>query len=131
MQKPNGLSTWHEFLNKRDFSLLDDFLADDVTLYSPVVFTPIEGKYFVKMYLMAAEQIIANKQFKYVNEVSNENYAVLEFNTEIDGITVEGVDMISFNRDGKLKTLKVMVRPLKAMNIMHQKMSEFLEKMNQ
>lgn len=131
MNQSKGLKTWHQFIENRDLSLLDDFLVDDVILYSPVVFTPIEGKFFVKTYLMAAEQIIANKTFEYVNEISRDNYAVLEFKTEIEGITVEGVDMITFTKDGKLKSLKVMVRPLKAMNMVHQKMGEFLEKMNQ
>ena len=130
MKRSKGLQTWHEFIENRDLSMLDDFLADDVVLYSPVVFTPIEGPFFVKMYLMAAEQIIAGDAFEYLNEISEDNYSVLEFKTKIDGITVEGVDMITFNEEGKLKALKVMVRPLQAMNIVHQKMGEFLEKMN-
>ena len=130
MNQSKGLRTWHQFIKNRDLSLLDDFLADDAILYSPVVFTSIEGKFFVKMYLMAAEQIIANESFEYVNEVSKDNYSVLEFKTKIDGVIVEGIDMITFDDEGKLKSLKVMVRPLKAMNIVHQKMGEFLQKMN-
>ena len=131
MKPSKGLKTWHQFIKNRDSSLLDDFLADDVVLYSPVVFTPIEGKFFVKMYLMAAEQIIANKNFEYVSEISQENYTVLEFKTVIEGVTIEGVDMIMFDDSNKLKSLKVMIRPLKAVNMVHQKMGEFLEKMNQ
>ena len=131
MTQSEGLATWHQFIEQRDLSLLDDFLTDDVILYSPVVFTPIEGKFFVKMYLKAAEQIIANQNFEYVSEISKENKAILEFKTEIEGITVEGVDIITFNSEGKLAALKVMVRPLKAMTIVHKKMGEFLEKMNQ
>ena len=126
----NGLHTWYEFIQTRDLNKLDEFLADDVILYSPVVFTPIEGKFFVKMYLMAAEQIIANDQFEYVRELSSENDAFLEFKTTIDGITVEGVDMIRFNEQGQVQSLKVMLRPLKAVNKVHEKMGEFLEKMN-
>ena len=128
MSKSKGLETWHQFIKNRDLSLLDNFLAEDVVLYSPVVWTPIEGKFFVKMYLMAAEQIIANEHFEYAQEITNEDSAILEFKTEIDGITVEGVDMDSFNEEGKLKSIKVMVRPLRAMNIVHQKMGEFLQK---
>ncbi|MDJ0646869.1 MAG: hypothetical protein QNJ57_12880 [Flavobacteriaceae bacterium] len=126
-----GLTTWHQFIANRDVSLLDDFLADDIVLYSPVIFTPIEGKFFVKMYLLAAEQIIANEHFEYVSEITKDHFSILEFKTQIDGITVEGVDMITFNDEGKLQSLKVMVRPLKAMNIVHQKMGAFLEKMNE
>ena len=125
-----GLDTWHQFIETRDLNQLDEFLADDVILYSPVVFTPIEGKFFVKMYLMAAEQIIANDQFEYVRELTSENDAFLEFKTSIDGITVEGIDMIRFNERGQVLSLKVMLRPLKAVNKVHEKMGEFLEKMN-
>ena len=131
MNKSEGLATWHQFIADRDLTLLDDFLAEDVVLYSPVVFTPIEGKFFVKMYLRAAEQIIANEHFQYVSELTDGMNAVLEFHTEIAGITVEGVDMITLNAEGKLQALKVMVRPLKAIQIVHQKMGEFLEQMNQ
>lgn len=125
-----GLESWHQFIQTRDLSKLDEFLADDVILYSPVVFTPIEGKFFVKMYLMAAEQIIANKHFEYVRELSSDHDAFLEFKTTIDDITVEGIDMIHFNEQGQVQSLKVMLRPLKAVNKVHQKMGEFLEKMN-
>lgn len=125
-----GLDTWHQFIETRDLNQLDEFLADNVILYSPVVFTPIEGKFFVKMYLMAAEQIIANDQFEYVRELTSENDAFLEFKTSIDGITVEGIDMIRFNERGQVQSLKVMLRPLKAVNKVHEKMGEFLEKMN-
>ena len=130
MNQSKGLKTWHQFIGDRDVSLLDDFLDDDVVLYSPVVFTPVKGKFFVKMYLMAAEQVIANNNFEYVSEISQNNATVLEFKTKIEDITVEGVDIITFSEEGKLKALKVMVRPLKAMTIVHQKMGEFLEKMN-
>ncbi len=125
-----GLDTWYQFIETRDLNQLDEFLADDVILYSPVVFTAIEGKFFVKMYLMAAEQIIANDQFEYVRELTSENDAFLEFKTSIDGITVEGIDMIRFNERGQVQSLKVMLRPLKAVNKVHEKMGEFLEKIN-
>ncbi|MFY0602805.1 MAG: hypothetical protein JXQ93_02570 [Flavobacteriaceae bacterium] len=125
----DGLKKWHHFVNTKSTEGLDDFIEEDAILYSPVVWTPIEGKFMVTMYLMAAAQIIANEKFTYVREVLDDKNAVLEFLTEIDGVTVEGVDMIQFTDKGKLKEIKVMVRPLKAMNIIHQKMGEYLQKM--
>lgn len=130
MSTLNGLETWHNFVKTRNIEDLDDFIDDEVILYSPVVFTPIEGKFMVMMYLIAASQIIANDKFEYVREVFDKENGVLEFITKIDGITVEGVDMVRFTEEGKLKELKVMLRPLKAVNIVHQKMGEYIEKMN-
>jgi hypothetical protein len=51
---------------------------------------------------------------------------VLEFATEIDGITINGVDIIKFTDDGRIIHFKVMVRPLKAMNLLHRLMGEQL-----
>ncbi len=129
MSTIKGLTIWHDFVKNRSTDGLDDFIDDDAILYSPVVFKPIEGKFMVTMYLIAASEIIANDNFEYVREVCDEENAMLEFVTEIDGITVEGVDMIKFTDKGKLKEIKVMLRPLKAVNIVHQKMGEYLEKM--
>ncbi len=129
MNTANGLTLWHQFVSKRDFSGLDELIADEAVLHSPVVWTPQKGKMIVSMYLIAAGNIIANQDFKYVRELVNNEHCILEFTTIIDGITVEGVDMLTFNEQGKLVAIKVMVRPLKAMQIVHQKMGEFLETM--
>ena len=126
-----GLDTWHEFVKNKNHENLSDFIDDNAVLYSPIVFTPIEGGFMVGMYLMAAAEIIANNNFKYIREVSDDENAILEFSTEINGISVEGVDMIKFTKEGKLKEIKVMIRPLKAVNIVHQKMGEYLQKMNE
>jgi hypothetical protein len=130
MSTLKGLKTWHEFVKNKNHENLSDFIDDDAVLYSPVVFKPIEGGFMVGMYLMAAEEIIANNSFKYVREMNDDENAFLEFETEIDGITVEGIDMIKFTKGGKLKEIKVMIRPLKAVNIVHEKMGEYLQKMN-
>ena len=122
----NALETWHEIVRRRDATDLDGLLADDVVFYSPVVHTPQIGKQVTTMYLSAALRVFGNESFRYVREVVGENDAVLEFETEIDGIIVNGVDMIRWNSDGKIVEFKVMLRPLKAVNIIHQKMGEFL-----
>ena len=125
----NGLTKWHEFVENKDLAKLDEFIDENATLYSPVVWTPVKGKKMVYLYLIAAGEIIANKNFKYVRELTNENEAVLEFSTEIDGIIVEGVDMIVFTKEGKLKEIKVLIRPLQAVHKVHEKMGEYLLKM--
>ena len=129
MSTLKGLDTWHKFIAHKDYQNLNDFIDDNAVLYSPIVFKPIEGSFMVGMYLMAAAEIIGNSSFKYVREVCDDENAILEFETEINGIIVEGVDMIRFTKEGKLKEIKVMIRPLKAVNIVHQKMGEYLEKM--
>lgn len=121
-----ALDTWHEIVLTRDPNRLPELLSDDVIFYSPVVHTPQIGKATTTAYLSAAIHVFGNKSFCYVREVVGETDAVLEFETEIDGIVVNGVDMIRWNDEGKITEFKVMVRPLKAINIIHQKMSEML-----
>ncbi len=120
------LQTWHNIVRTRDASGLGELLADDVVFYSPVVHTPQVGKAITSVYLTAALHVFGNESFRYVREVVGERDAVLEFETEIDGITVNGVDMIKWNADGKIVEFKVMVRPLRAINLIHQKMAEML-----
>jgi hypothetical protein len=117
------LHAWHSLLESRDPRGLDALLTDDVVLHSPVVHTPIAGKAMVRMYLAAALQVFANDSFRYVREVVGDHDAVLEFETVIDGITVNGVDMIRWDASGRIVDFKVMVRPLKAINLIHQKMA--------
>ncbi len=121
-----ALETWHQTVQTRDASALDSLLAENVIFYSPVVHTPQTGKAITTMYLTAALHVFGNESFRYVREVVGERDAVLEFETEIDGITVNGVDMIKWNAEGKIVEFKVMVRPLRAINLIHQKMAEML-----
>ena len=121
------IESWHNIVRTRDAIGLADMLADDVVFYSPVVHTPQIGRQITTMYLTAALHVFGNESFRYVREVIGESDAVLEFETEIDGITVNGVDMIRWNSDGNITEFKVMLRPLKAVNIIHQKMGEMLQ----
>lgn len=121
-----AMDKWHEIVRTRDVNGLGELLADDVVFYSPVVHTPQIGKAVTAMYLAAAVQVFGNDSFIYVREVIGESDAVLEFETEIDGIIVNGVDMIKWDADGKIVEFKVMLRPLKAVNIIHEKMAVML-----
>lgn len=123
---PIAVKSWHEIVRKRDVALLDELLADDVVFYSPVVHTPQVGKAITAMYLKAAMHVFGNESFRYVREVAGESDAVLEFETEIDGITINGVDMIRWNAEGRITEFKVMVRPLKAINLVHERMAAML-----
>jgi len=123
----NTIEKWHNIVRTRDASGLGELLADDVIFYSPVVHTPQVGKAITSMYLSAAVHVFGNESFRYVREIVGESDAVLEFETEIDGIVINGVDMIKWNDDGQIVEFKVMVRPLKAVNLIHQKMGEMLQ----
>ncbi|HMS08834.1 MAG TPA: hypothetical protein PKE66_05085, partial [Pyrinomonadaceae bacterium] len=92
---PSAVENWHRVVLTRDAGLLDALLAEDVIFYSPVVHTPQVGKAITAMYLTAAMHVFGNESFRYVREVVGESDAVLEFETEIDGITINGVDIIA------------------------------------
>ncbi len=123
----NPLEIWHQAIKERNTDYLNTILADEVVLHSPIVHSLIEGKKIVTLYLRAAFHTFVTPEFTYVRELHNESDAILEFTTEIDGIFVNGVDMISWNEDGKITDFKVMVRPLKAVNLIHEKMQIMLE----
>ena len=106
------IAVWHQLLDRRDVRGLDALLADDAVFHSPVVHTPQVGKAITKMYLAAAFQVLGNESFRYVREVRAERDAVLEFEVDIDGIKVNGVDMIKWNERGEIVDFKVMLRPL-------------------
>lgn len=123
---PGPIAIWHRLVKERDAQGLDGLLAADAVFYSPVVHTPQVGKAITKKYLTAAFHVFFNESFRYVRELSDERDAVLEFELELDGITINGVDMIRWNDAGKITEFKVMLRPLKAVNLIHEKMAAML-----
>jgi SnoaL-like domain len=127
---PSALQAWHNVIKNRDEAALDHLLAEEVVFHSPVVHTPQVGKAVTSQYLKAAMHVLGGPGFHYVREVWSETDAVLEFVNVIDGITLNGIDMIRWNAEGKIVDFKVMVRPLKAVNMLHQKMAEMLQAMS-
>jgi len=127
----SNLETWHQIIFNQDKNKLSAILADDVVFHSPIVHTPQKGKEITFMYLSAAFTILLNDSFKYVREVENEKETLLEFEVVVDGVLVNGIDMISWNSDGEIINFKVMIRPLKAINLIHKKMGELLIKYQQ
>jgi hypothetical protein len=125
----SALETWHRVVDEKDIGALDTLLADDCTFHSPIVHTPQQGKAITKFYLAAAANVLINDTFRYVREVRGEHDAVLEFSAEIQGIHINGIDMIRWNDAGEIVDFKVMVRPLKAVNLLHGMMKQMLEQM--
>jgi len=121
------LSIWHDLVSSRNAKGLAALLSDDVVFHSPVVFTPQVGKAITTHYLTAAFNVFFNETFKYVREVVGPRDAVLEFQVDIDGIAVNGVDMLKWDDEGKIVEFKVLIRPLKAINLIHQKMGAMLQ----
>ncbi|WP_267225563.1 nuclear transport factor 2 family protein [Dyella silvae] len=121
------LETWHRLVRTQDPSGLDALLADDAVFYSPVVHTPQLGKALATAYLSAAFSVFFNPTFRYVREIVGTSDAMLEFEVEIDGILVNGVDIIKWNGMGRIVEFKVMLRPLKAINLIHQRMGAMLQ----
>ena len=139
----SAIEKWHDIMKSGGSSAkekLDDLLHDDVVFYSPVVFTPQKGKDITKLYLAAASGVFStdkktssseNKQskFKYVKEVINGNTACLEFETEMNGIYVNGIDLISWDDEDKITEFKVLIRPLQAVNTIHEMMGKMLDQL--
>ncbi len=128
MGKP-AIESWHQLIRERDVAGLDEILADDAVFHSPVVHTPQQGKALTKLYLSAAIMVLGSSNFEYVREVIGESDAVLEFTAEINGIVINGVDMVHWNDEGKIDDFKVMIRPLKAVNLLHGLMKQMLGQM--
>jgi len=126
------LKKWHQYFDNRDLKILDEILAKDVSFHSPVVHTPQNGKKITMIYLSSAFKLLADPDtdhdFKYIREVTNDRHFMMEFKCSIDGIQINGIDMIEINDEGKIINFKVMIRPIQAINIVHKKMGEMLKK---
>jgi hypothetical protein len=120
------LAKWHALVQAREPFGLDELLAEDAVFVSPVVHNAQRGKALAKAYLNAAFVVFLNPSFHYVREIVGPSDAMLEFETEIDGILVNGVDIIKWNSSGQIVEFKVMVRPLKAITLIHQHMAAML-----
>ena len=139
----SAIEKWHDIMKSGGSNAkekLDNLLHDDVIFYSPVVFTPQKGKDITKLYLAAASGVFStdNKtpnsekkesKFKYVKEVVTGNTACLEFETEMNGIYVNGIDLISWDDEEKITEFKVLIRPLQAVNTIHEMMGKMLDQL--
>ena len=133
---------WHAHLRGTLPGGLDQLLDDDVVFFSPIVFTPQRGKEITSLYLRAAGQTFpgdlspsstqpgeTDGSFRYTKQVMSGNTAVLEFETQMNGKYVNGVDIITCNDEGRIVEFRVMIRPLQAVNLVHQQMAAMLDSM--
>jgi hypothetical protein len=125
-----GLDSWYGYMKSQDRAearaALWDLLHPDAVFESPVVHTPQRGRDVTFKYLLSAEKVLGGPGFTYIGEWTSASGAVLEFKNVIDGIEINGVDIITFDNDGRITHFKVMVRPLKAINMLHRLMAEQL-----
>lgn len=124
-----NIDAWHAVVKSRDNQALNDLIADDAVFHSPLVHTPQAGKALTTTYLTAALHVLANDSFRYVREVNEGEHSILEFALELDGIAVNGVDMIEWDAEGKIIDFKVMIRPYKAIEVVRTNMAAMLEKL--
>ena len=124
-----ALDQWRDLVKSHDPGALWNLLHPDAVFESPVVHSPQRGREITFKYLTVALNVLGGPGFKYVGEWRGDSGAVLEFENEIEGVTINGVDIITFSDDGRLIThFKVMIRPLKAINLVHRLMGEQLGK---
>lgn len=122
-----GLAAWHRYVLGNDVDLLDELIADDAVFHSPVVHTPQRGREKVMLYLGAAARVFAGAGFTYVRELVDGAETCLEFTATIDGTEIDGVDLIRFDLEGRIVDFKVMIRPLRAIDVLWEKMAAELE----
>ena len=126
--QPSPIARWHEIVAARDPSRIEDLLSEDAVFLSPAVHSPQSGRDLVAKYLRAAMVIFGDPSFRYLDEWSGDRSAVLEFELTIDGIYMNGIDLIRWNDEGRIVEFKVMVRPLKGLNTAIALMGEQLRK---
>ncbi|MEC8180171.1 nuclear transport factor 2 family protein [Citromicrobium bathyomarinum] len=123
-----GLAEWHTLATAPDPERLARLVAQDAVFHSPVVHTPQEGRALVVSYLSAAAATLGQGEFRYVRELVDGQNVMLEFTCVLDGIQVNGVDIIRFDEAGMIADFKVMIRPIKAVNKVWEMMAAQLEK---
>ncbi|MCD1622743.1 nuclear transport factor 2 family protein [Citromicrobium bathyomarinum] len=123
-----GLAEWHTLATAPDPERLARLVAQDAVFHSPVVHTPQEGRALVVSYLSAAAATLGQGEFRYVRELVDGQNVMLEFTCVLDGIQVNGVDIIRFDEAGMIADFKVMIRPIKAVNKVWEMMAAELEK---
>ena len=128
MQKTTDpVINWHKSLKDADYNLLYNTLDDGFTFFSPVVHRP-KDKHMGFLYLIAASKaFLGAENFQYVREIKNDNNAMLEFNCEIDGIQVNGIDTFQWNDEMKFTEMKVYLRPQKSLFVIQQAMEKHLK----
>ena len=124
---PPVIVRWTSIIENGRTDGLDALIAEDAVFFSPAVFTPQEGRQKTLMYLKAAVKVFGTNDFRYVEQWFKDQSAILEFAATIDGIYVNGIDMIHWNDQEQIVSFKVMLRPLKALQTIIPAMAELLQ----
>ena len=124
---PPVIARWTSIIENGRTDELDALIAEDAVFFSPAVFTPQEGRQKTLMYLKAAVKVFGTNDFRYVEQWFRDQSAILEFAATIDGIYVNGIDMIHWNDQEQIVSFKVMLRPLKALQTIIPAMAELLQ----
>jgi ketosteroid isomerase-like protein len=109
----------------KDFNAAQDLFTDDVTFRSPVVYKPYEGRDALMVLLGAVAQVF--EDFRYVEQVESGDAAVLMFEARVGERDVQGVDILRYNGEGKIREMVVMVRPMSGVNALAEAMQRQLE----
>ena len=123
----NPIQKWHDVVKLRDYNTLTEILHDDAIFYSPVVYTPQKGKDITLKYLIAASEVFNSTSFQYNKEMIGESSASLEFSLTLDSTDINGIDLISWDKTGKINEFKVFIRPLQGVNMIHKLMQGMME----
>lgn len=127
MMRPKPIAVWHEVVASKDLTPFEALLTDDAVFQSPALHKPQVGKALVSMYLRGALHVLGNESFRYVDEWLSPRSAVLEFEARVDGLELNGVDIVRWNDDDRVTHFKVMVRPYKGLTALMAAMAKLLD----
>lgn len=121
-----------EVVAKGDDSKIAELLAEDVRFLPPTYFATWTGRAPVAAVLGHVGKVFSD--FKYRRVMGDGNDWALEFQCKIGDLDAVGVDLITLNDAGLIKTFEVVMRPYKsvgalreAMNVRVQTDPRFLE----
>ena len=114
-------------VESKDVSAIDVLFTEDVTFHSPVVFKPYEGREAVAMILGAVVQVF--EDFRYTDQVETGDAAALAFSARVGDRELDGIDLLRFDGDGKVRELAVYVRPMSGVNALAEAMGRKLEEL--
>ncbi len=129
----NNVEAWHAVFEEANPKSLELLLAKGAVFHSPLVFKPQPGRKLTATYLINAYKMFfadGNTSFTYVREIHSETDSMLEFTCEIEGILINGVDIIKWNDEGKIQEFKVMIRPNKAIEKVKEKMADLMSNLS-
>lgn len=109
----------------KDFSAIDELFAEDVSFRSPVVFKPYEGREAVAMLLGAVVQVF--EDFRYTDQVETGDVATLAFSARVGDRELDGIDLLRFDGEGRVREMAVYVRPMSGVNALAEAMARKLD----